>query len=79
MRMEMTQFGREVWILAAKRGIKTQSGLARTLGVTHDVVRNYLRGRTSVPHGFLHVLDRRLELDTREKDQIAQAFAWGER
>jgi hypothetical protein len=82
--MSMTEFGREVWVLAAKRGITSQRGLARVLSeacgrrVRHDTVRNYLHGRTSVRYRFLQQLDKRLGLSDEEKDELTWVYAWGE-
>jgi hypothetical protein len=80
----MTEFGREVWVLAAKRGITSQRGLAReiddavTQKVNHDTVRNYLHGRTSVPPRFLHQLDATLGLTEEEKAELGRIYAWGQ-
>ena len=74
----LTEFGRETWVLAAKRNITTQRDLARRVRVHHDTVRNYLHGRTAVPHRFLHLLDRVLNLSEEECYRLGQCFAWGE-
>lgn len=82
--MGMTEFGREVWVLAAKRRITSQRALARLIEAatgkrtSHDTVRNYLFGRTRVSTRFLHQLDKALGLDEGEKDRLAQIFAWGQ-
>lgn len=76
----MTEFGRAVWVLAAKRAITTQQGLTRALGegFSHDSVRNYLHGRTAVPTRFLHALDAALDLTEDERVDLAMVYAWGE-
>ena len=80
----MTEFGCEVWVLAAKRGITTQRALARVLReatgyeMHDDTVRNYLQGRTAVPARFLRMLDKAFDLTEEEKASLGLVFAWGE-
>jgi hypothetical protein len=77
-RRGMTEFGCEVWVMAAKRGITTIRDLGRRIEVHHDTVWNYLHGRTSVHSRFLKALDTGLGLTDEERHVLAQIFAWGQ-
>ena len=83
MRSEMTEFGRTVWVLAAKRQITTQKALSDRLhesgaDISAYRVRNYLVGRTTISTRFLAALDRALDLSEEEKMDLAMVYAWGE-
>ena len=78
VQMGLTEFGRIVWGMAAKRGHTTQRGLASSIGMSHDALYNYLHGRTTVPPRMLHLLDKALGLTEEEKWELSWTFAWGE-
>ena len=73
----LTEFGQEMWMAAAKRGITTQTVLARKMGITNDKLHNYMHGRSSVPPSALKALDKALTLTEDEKERLAWTFAWG--
>lgn len=81
---QMTQFGLVVWALAATRGITSMPEISRRIlsscreNVSGDQVRNYLHGRSRVPHEFCSDLVIALELDQEESDRLAIAYAFGQ-
>ena len=84
LRRELTGFGRQVWTLMASRGITKQSELSRLIlkhcqeSISKDVVRNYLRGRSAVPPTFPRQLVAALNLNERERTDLAVAYAFGQ-
>jgi hypothetical protein len=81
---ELTGFGRQVWQFMASRGITKQSELSRRIikhsraAVSADMVRNYLRGRSAVPPTFPGQVVSALELNERERADLAMAYAFGQ-
>ncbi len=74
----LTEFGRELWALAAKRGITAWRALARRMGISHETLRNYTHGRSPMPPRTLKAFSRAMGLTEAEKKALAWVYAWGE-